>query len=99
MLFRDFTYAARTLRKSPVFAATAIVTIALGIGASTAIFSVTNAVLLRPLPYRNPDRLAYAIADMRKRNVKDFFFSNADFLDMRNGSASVFEDVAAVSTG
>src|ERR1039457_5160124 len=72
MLLRDFTYAARTLAKSPVFAATAIVTIALGIGASTAIFSVTNAVLLRPLPYKNPDRLAFAISDMRKRNVKDF---------------------------
>ena len=99
MLFRDLTYAFRSLRKSPVFAITAIATIALGIGASTAIFSVTNAVLLRPLPYKNPDRLVFALADMRKRNVKDFFFSNADFLDLRNGSTSVFEEVAAVSTG
>jgi predicted permease len=99
MLLRDLTYVFRTLRKSPVFAATAILTIALGIGASTAIFSVTNAVLLRPLPYKNPDRLVFASADMRKRNVKDFFFSNADFLDLRNGSTSVFEEVAAVSTG
>ncbi len=98
MLFRDLAYALRTLRKSPVFAATAIVTIALGIGASTAIFSVTNAVLLRPLPYKNPDRLVFAISDMRKRNVKDFPFSNADFLDLRNGSRAVFQDVAAVQT-
>ena len=99
MLLRDLAYAIRTLRKSPVFAATAILTIALGIGASTAIFSVANAVLLRPLPYKDPGRLVFALADMRKRNVKDFFFSNADFLDLRNGSASVFEEVGAVSTG
>jgi predicted permease len=98
MLLRDFVYASRTLRKSPIFTATAILTIALGIGASTAIFSVTNAVLLRPLPYKNPDRLVFALSDMRKRNVKDFPFSNADFLDLRNGSTEVFQDVAAVQT-
>jgi hypothetical protein len=99
MLFGDFTYAARTLAKSPVFAATAIVTIALGIGASTAIFSVTDAVLLRPLPYKNPDRLFFAISDMRKRNVKDFPFSDADFIDLRNGAASMFQEIGAVTTG
>jgi len=98
MLLRDLAYALRTLRKSPVFAATAILTIALGIGASTAIFSVTNAVLLRSLPYKNPDRLVFALSDMRKRNVKDFPFSNCDFLDLRNGSTAVFQDVAAVQT-
>src|SRR6516164_6031392 len=98
MLLRDIFYAFRTLRKSPIFAATAILTIALGIGAATAIFSVTNAVLLRPLPYKNPDRLVFAISDMRKRNVKDFPFSNCDFLDLRNGSKAVFQDVAAVQT-
>ena len=99
MLLRDFTYAARTLAKSPVFAAAAIVTIALGIGASTAIFSVTNAVLLRPLPYRNPDRLFFVISDMQKRSVKDFPLSNATFLDLRNGTRGVFEELGAVTTG
>ncbi|MDQ1407249.1 MAG: hypothetical protein QOG55_2878, partial [Acidobacteriaceae bacterium] len=55
MPLRDLTLAGRTLRKSLVFALTAALTIALGVGASTAIFSVANAVLLRPLPYKNPD--------------------------------------------
>jgi putative ABC transport system permease protein len=99
MLAKDLTFAWRTLRRSPAFALTAVVTIALGIGASTAIFSVTNAVLLRPLPYRNPDRLVLACGDMRKRNVKDFPFSNADFFDLRNSAKSTFEEFTAVITG
>ena len=99
MRFQDFAYAIRTLRKSPVFALTAVTTIALGIGASTAIFSVTNAVLLRPLPYRKPARLVFAISGMRKRGVKDFPFSNADFIDLRNGAGAMFEDLGAVNSG
>jgi hypothetical protein len=58
-MLRDFFYAARVLRSSPAFAAASILTLALGIGASTAIFSVAHAVLLRPLPYRDPSRLVY----------------------------------------
>ncbi|MFN7996533.1 MAG: ABC transporter permease [Bryobacteraceae bacterium] len=96
---RDLLHAARTLRKSPLFAATAVLTIALGIGASTAIFSVTNAVLLRPLPYRNPERLVFAISGMQKRNVKDFPFSNADFIDLRSGAGRMFDGLSAVNTG
>ena len=99
MLAKDFAFAWRTLRRSPAFALTAVATIALGIGASTAIFSVTHAVLLRPLPYRNPDRLVLACGDMRKRNVKDFPFSNADFFDLRNSARSTFEEFTAVVTG
>jgi putative ABC transport system permease protein len=98
MDFRDLAVAARVLRKSPVFALTAALTIALGVGASTAIFSVTSAVLLRPLPYRDPDRLVVACTDMRKRNVRDFPFSNANFIDLREGTTSVFEDLAGVFT-
>ena len=99
MALRDLAFAGRTLRKSPVFALTAILTIALGVGASTAIFSVTNAVLLRPLPYQDPARLVIATSDMRNRNVRDFPFSNADFIDLRDGTKDAFQDFAGVFTG
>jgi predicted permease len=98
-MLTDFSYAFRTLRKSPIFTITVVVTIALAIGASTAIFSVTNGVLLRKLPYKNPDRLVLACSDLQKRNVKDFPLSNVDFLDLRNGANTNFEDFAAVNTG
>lgn len=97
-MLNDFFYAFRTLRKSPIFTVTVIVTIALAIGASTAIFSVTNGVLLRKLPYNDPERLVLVRGDLQKRNVKDFPVSNVDFLDMRNGAKNNFEDLAAVQT-
>jgi hypothetical protein len=97
MQFRDLTYAIRTLRRSPVFAVTGIATIALGIGVSTAIFSVTNAVLLQPLPYKNPDRLVLALGEFKKRSVTDWPFSNANFLDLRDGAKTMFEDFTAVN--
>src|ERR1041385_3804912 len=97
-MLNDFFYAFRTLRKSPIFTITVVVTIALAIGASTAIFSVTNGVLLRKLPYRDPERLVLVRGDLQKRNVKDFPFSNVDFLDLRNGAKNNFEDFAAVQT-
>ena len=96
MFTKDLLYAARSLVKSPVFLVTAVLTIALGIGASTAIFSVTNAVLLRPLPYKDPERLIIACGDMRKRNVKDFPFSNAEYFDLREAAKNSFEDFAGV---
>jgi len=99
MLRKDLAYAWRTLRKSSMFAVTAAITLALGIGAATAIFSVTNSVLLRPLPYRDPDRLVLACTDMTRRNVRDFPFSDANFIDLRNGSKAFFEDFASVQTG
>ena len=98
MALRDLALAGRTLRRSPTFALTAVLIISLGIGASTAIFSVANAVLLRPIPYNDPDRLVIAISDMLNRNVRDFPFSNEDFIDMRDGTKDAFQDMAGVFT-
>jgi putative ABC transport system permease protein len=98
-MLTDFFYAFRTLRKSPIFTITVIATIALAIGASTAIFSVTNGVLLRKLPYKDPERLVLARGDLQKRNVKDFPLSNVDYLDLRNGAKNSFEDFVALNTG
>jgi putative ABC transport system permease protein len=97
MLGKDLSYAIRTLLKSPGFALTAIFTIGLGIGASTAIFSVVNAVLLRPLPYRNAGRLVLLWSDLRARNVKDFPVSPGDLPDIRAGG-TLFEGFAGVGT-
>ena len=97
-LIRDFVHAARALRKSPTFAITAIVTIALGIGASATIFSVVNTVLLQPLPYRDPDRLVYIWADLRNRNVVDFLSPPGDVQDL-DQQTTRFDGVAGVFTG
>ena len=98
MLVRDFVYAARTLQKNLAFTLTAVLTIALGIGASTAIFSVVNAVLLRPLPYSDADRLMAIWGDLRNRHLVDFPFSPPDFDDLRR-EATDFDGFAAVVTG
>jgi putative ABC transport system permease protein len=87
------------LLKNPGVMLIAVITLALGIGANTAIFSVANAVLLKPLPYANPDRLVLAGAELRKRDIKDGLFSNANFFDFRNGAKTMFEGFATVYTG
>lgn len=94
---RDLAFAARTLRKSPAFAATAVLTIALGIGATTAIFSVVNAVLLRPLPYPDAGRLVYIQGDLTARNVRDFPMPPGDYPDLRD-QGTLFESVASANT-
>ncbi|HUF26789.1 MAG TPA: ABC transporter permease [Gemmatimonadaceae bacterium] len=96
-LAREFVQAFRSLRRAPAFTLMAVLTLALGIGATTAIFSVVNAVLLRPLPYDDAGRLVVLWGDMRTREVYDFPFPPADYADIVE-QGTLFEGVAAVFT-
>ena len=98
MALQTLVIAMRVLRKNPLFTLTAVLTIALGLGATTAIFSVTNGVLLESLPYKDPDRVVVAGMDLRQRHVRNLPFSNADFIDLRDGTKNDFEDMAGVFT-
>jgi predicted permease len=91
--FRDIRYALRQLRKSPGFALTAILTLALGIGANSAIFSMVDAVLLRPLPFHNPTRLV-AVKTTEPGRHDDIGVSYPAFLDWRSEN-HVFEGMSA----
>ena len=90
---RDTRFAIRTLRKSPAFAVTAITVLALGIGATTAIFSVVNAVLLRPLPFAAPDRLVMVWE--RQSSGRPNVVQTQNFLDWRARNRS-FSDISAI---
>ena len=90
--WRDVQYGARMLLKAPGFTAVAVVTLALGIGANTALFSVINAVLLKPLPYGNPERLVFLTE--WSEQVPEMSFSVANFKDVRDQNG-VFESLVA----
>jgi predicted permease len=91
----DCRYAARRLRQSPGFAAAAILTLALGIGANVAVFTVVRAVLLSPLPFPHPERLVRIYDDLRGSNSRDVGISAPELWDLRDRSG-VFEDISAI---
>ena len=96
-LIRDLKYAARTLRRSPGFTLFATLTLALGIGANSAIFAIVNAVILRPLPFPDAERLVMLWEDHRARQGPEReWTSPPTFLNWQEGSQS-FASMAAFS--
>ena len=93
--WQDLSYGARMLLRNPAVSAVAVVTLALGIGANTATFSIVNAVMLRPLPYQNPDRLVSLWTNVPQHGRRPITPGN--FVDSKNQN-TVFENMAAFSS-
>jgi len=94
-MFQDLRYGLRLLAKSPAFTAIAALSLALGIGANTAIFSLVNAILLKPVPVHEPDRLA-SVFMLDQRNPGNLPLSHLNYKDLRDHS-SVFTGMAALA--
>ena len=97
-LLQDVRYGLRMLVKKPTFAIVAVLTLALGVGANTAIFSIVNAVLLRSLPYRDPDRLVRIFINEPGVGLRDVDFSKPELDDLQT-RAGAFEDVTPIFEG
>ena len=95
---QDLKYALRMLRKNPAFTVVAILTLAVGIGANSAIFSVVNSVLLRPLPYRQPDQLVRVYSEFPTMQLRKFWLSPPEFLDIQREAKS-WEAIGAWAPG
>ncbi|HXM33400.1 MAG TPA: ABC transporter permease [Chthoniobacterales bacterium] len=96
-MIRDLKFAFRQLLKSPGFTAATVTTLALGIGANAAIFSVVNSVLLRPLPYKEPDQIWMLLATHQSADLDSGLISMADYLDYKE-QATAFEQLAAFTS-
>ena len=97
-LRHDLVHAFRSLRKSPGYAAVTILTLALGIGANSAIFSVINGVLLKPLPYPDAERLLFITSQFPTLGFQQFWVSAPEFIEFRERQRS-FDDVGAYRAG
>jgi putative ABC transport system permease protein len=94
-LWQDLRYATRLLLKMPGFTFVAVLTLALGIGANTAIFSVVHAVLLRPLPFEHPEQLVRVTGDLRQMNLPDAGMSAPELFDLRDRSG-LFTEISGL---
>jgi len=97
-LLQDLRYSFRMLWKRPGFTLVVMLTLAIGIGTNTAIFSVVNAVLLRPLPYRQPGELVRVYSEFPTMNLRKFWMSVPEFLDIQKEAKS-WESIGAWATG
>ena len=97
-LMQDIRYGVRMLMRNPDLMIVAIITLALGIGANTAIFSMVDGILLRPLPVQDPAQITVLAYQQQKGNIQTQF-SVADFRDIRSQSSEVFSDVAGYQLG
>jgi putative ABC transport system permease protein len=95
---QDLKYALRMLKKNPAFTTVAILTLAVGIGANSAIFSVLNSVLLRPLPYRQPDQLVRVYSEFPTMQLQKFWLSPPELLDIQREAKS-WEAIGAWAPG
>lgn len=96
-LWSDMRYGLRMLRKNPGFTAIVVITLGLGIGANTAIFSVVNSILLRPLPVKDPGEIVDLAWQQNNSNPLEYF-SYPDYKDIRDQSSSIFSNVAVFQT-
>src|SRR5215210_7546612 len=94
----DLVYAFRNIRKSPGYAIVTILTLALGIGANTAIFSVVNGVILKPLPFPRAERLVFITSQFPNLGFDQFWVSAPEFLEFRERNQS-FQEVGAYTAG
>src|SRR6202044_1131959 len=96
--FADLRFDCRSLLKTPGFTTVAVLTLALGIGANIAIFTVVNAVLLRPLPFQHPERLVRVFDDLKGAGAKDVGMSEPEFEDLRDRSG-IFDNISVLFPG